>query len=418
MNEIKHRATGHGDIGVAPGALIIGGAQVSIGLARSLGRHGVPVWILADHPLPKFSRYVQRSFVWPGANHASGLSSLLALADRHDLTGWVLFATGDEDMRMIAENHAALCSRFRVMSPDWDTAKWMLDKRLTYERAASLGIDYPWSFHPQCLDDVLRLECRFPVILKPAARKAADEFTRAKAWKAPDREALVLLYKRAAALVGYDGVVIQEWIPGTGAAQFSYAGLWDRGTPIASLVARRTRQFPIDFGRSSTFVETIADSPIEEESCRLLKSLNYTGVVEVEFKYDERDRRYKLLDVNGRFWTWNALGARAGVDFGYMAWRLAQGLSVAPGRGRPGVAWMYGSRDIMAAYHEMAAGTLSLSEYLKGFCKPLVFANFAIDDPWPAFVEIPLQVLSAGPRDIQRTSGIAGSTQPRPATTK
>jgi predicted ATP-grasp superfamily ATP-dependent carboligase len=319
----------------------------------------------------------------------------LDLTDGHDLSGWVLFATGDEDMRMIAENHAALSARFRVMSPNWDTAKWVLDKRLTYQRAASLGIDYPWSFHPECLDDVLQIECRFPVILKPAIRKVANEFTRAKAWKAPDREALVLLYKRSAALVGYNGVVIQEWIPGTGRAQFSYAALWNRGAPIASLVAQRTRQFPIDFGRSSTFVETIAHSPIEEESCRLLKSLNYTGVVELEFKYDERDCRYKLLDVNGRFWTWHAVGARAGVDFGYLAWCLAQGLNVAPGRGRAGVAWMSGGRDIIAAYHELASSTLSLRDYLKGFCQPLVFANFAFDDPLPAFVEIPLQVASS-----------------------
>jgi predicted ATP-grasp superfamily ATP-dependent carboligase len=37
------------------------------------------------------------------------------------------------------------------------------------------------------------LECRFPVILMPAFRKTADEFTQAKAWKADDRAALVAL---------------------------------------------------------------------------------------------------------------------------------------------------------------------------------------------------------------------------------
>src|SRR5208282_1608294 len=50
-----------------PGALVVGGAHVSIGVARSLGRHGIPVWLLAGHPLPKFSRYVRRSLPWPGA---------------------------------------------------------------------------------------------------------------------------------------------------------------------------------------------------------------------------------------------------------------------------------------------------------------------------------------------------------------
>ena len=134
---------------------------------------------------------------------------------------------------------------------------------------------------------------------------------------------------------------MQEWIPGTGTSQFSYAGLMQRGEPVASLVARRTRQYPTDFGRSSTFVETIERAEVEEIACRFLKSIDYSGVVEVEFKHDRRDGRYKLLDVNGRFWTWCGIGARAGVDFPYLAWRQATGEHVTPSRARPGVGWMH-----------------------------------------------------------------------------
>jgi len=375
---------------VAPGALIVGGAHVSIGLARSLGRHGIPVWLLASHPIPKFSRFVQRSFSWPGADHEDGPASIIGIATRYGLNGWVLLATGDEDMRMIAQNHAIFASRFRVTTASWETVQWMYDKRLTYQRAASLGIDCPWTFQPCDLDDVQRLNCRFPVILKPAYRKGANEFTRAKAWKADDRSALISLYQWAAALVGNDAVIIQEWIPGNGNSQFSYAGLWNRGDAIASLVARRTRQHPINFGRSSTFVETVEQDQIEKLACRFLKSLDYTGVVEVEFKYDQRDRRYKLLDVNGRFWTWNALGALAGVDFPYLAWRQALGQTVSSGRARTGVAWVHASRDIIAAFQEISRGTLTLEDYLAGFLKPLAFANFALDDPMPAIVELPV----------------------------
>ena len=93
-------------------------------------------------------------------------------------------------MRLIAKNHALLSQYFRVATPDWDTIQWAYDKRLTYQRAAELGIDFPASFHPRSLDEVARLDCRFPVILKPAFRKGTDEFTQAKAWKADDRDAV------------------------------------------------------------------------------------------------------------------------------------------------------------------------------------------------------------------------------------
>jgi hypothetical protein len=64
--------------------------------------------------------------------------------------------------------------------------------------------------------------------------------------------------------------------------------------------------------------------------CRFLRSLNYSGLVEVEFKYDARDERYKILDVNARAWTWNALGSIAGVDFPHVLWQLAMGEAIEP----------------------------------------------------------------------------------------
>jgi D-aspartate ligase len=378
--------------GPLPGALIIGGAHVSLAIARSLGRHGVPVWLMANHPLPRYSRYVARSFAWPGADDRAGVSSIIDVVTRHGLRDWVLIATGDQDMAMVAQNHAALSAHLKVATPDWQTARWSYDKHLTYQRAAELGIDFPKSYQPHDAGGLARLDCRFPVVLKPAYRKGNDEFTLAKAWKADDRDALVAQYARAAALVGADAIIVQEWIPGAGEAQFSYAGLWQNGSPIASLVARRTRQHPIDFGRSSTFVETIDCPEVESLAARFLKSLDYTGVVEIEFKRDRRDGRYRLLDVNGRFWAWCALGHAAGIDFPYLVWKQALGESSAPCHGKPGIAWMHGSRDIIAAWQEMRRGTLRLRDYLRALPHTRSFATFALDDPLPALMEIPVAV--------------------------
>src|SRR5262249_2274698 len=193
-----------------------------------------------------------------------------------------------------------------------------------------------------------------------------------------------------AALVGDHGVVLQELIPGNGTTQFSYAGVWDRGSPVASLVARRTRQYPIDFGYTSTYVETVEQGEVEDMACRFLRSLDYTGRAELARKDDGRARRYKLLDVNARAWTWCGLGEIAGVDFAHVLWRITRGEAVEPRRGRSGVAWMHGVRDIVAAAQEMLAGTLALPAYLEGWRKPLTFAAFAKDDPLPGVVDLPL----------------------------
>jgi predicted ATP-grasp superfamily ATP-dependent carboligase len=376
------------------GALVVGGAHGSLALVRSLGRRGIPVWFLTnDHPIAKYSRYADRSFTWNGPDDDGAIEFLKNLARDHRLEGWVLIAAGDAELRLLSQHHAELSSIFRVTVPPWDTVRWAHDKRLTYERAASLGIDYPRSYDVRDLQELAALDCRFPVVLKPTVREERNAFTSAKAWRVDDRASLLARYQEAAALVGERGIVLQELIPGGGSAQFSYAAVWDRGAPVASLVARRTRQYPIDFGYTSTFVETIEQKEVEEAACLFLSSIRYSGLVEVEFKRDHRDGRYKILDVNARAWTWNALGSIAGVDFAHVLWRLAMGETVAPTRAHADVAWMHGSRDILAAALEMIAGQLSPADYLRSWRKPLVFAAFARDDLVPGLIDLPLAVV-------------------------
>jgi predicted ATP-grasp superfamily ATP-dependent carboligase len=373
------------------GAIVVGGAHGSLALVRSLGRRGIPVvYLTDDHPIARYSRYAGRSFAWDGPGSDGAIEFLKALAHAHHLEGWVLIAAGDPELRLFSQHHAELAAVFRMTVPPWETVRWTHDKRLTYERAASLGIDYPRGYNPRDLAELETLDCRFPVVLKPTVREQKNAFTSAKAWRVDDRGALLARYREAAALMGERAIVLQELIPGGGAAQFSYAAVWHRGAPVASLVARRTRQYPIDFGFTSTFVETIEQKEVETAACRFLQSIAYSGLVEVEFKHDHRDGRYKILDVNARAWTWNALGSIAGVDFAHVLWRLAMGETLEPLRGHADVAWMHGSRDILAAALEIMAGKLSPADYLRAWRKPLVFAAFAKDDLMPGLIDLPL----------------------------
>jgi len=375
----------------ARGALIVGGAHNSLAVIRSLGRRGVPVRFLThDHPLARFSRYVTQSGRWPGPNDPDAAAWLVQYAQRHGLDGWTLFACGDAEVQIAARNHAILSTVLRLATPPWAITRWAADKRLTYQYANDIGVHAPWSYYPQSCADAARVDCRFPVILKPTVHERRNAFTQAKAWRVDDGESLLARYTEAAALVGEQAIVLQELIPGGGDRQFSYAALCDRGVAIASLVARRVRQFPIDFGYTSTLVETVEQPQVEEAACRILRSLEYSGLVEVEFKYDARDGRYKILDINARPWTWIGLGAAAGVDFPFLAWQLAQGETPVPVRAMLGVRWVHFTRDLVAACQEIWRGRSSPARHLSSLRRPLTFAAFAKDDPLPGLIELPL----------------------------
>jgi D-aspartate ligase len=382
-----------------PGAVVIGGDYRGLGIVRSLGRHGIPVWVLtAEHVLAGTSRYAQRRLPWPETGEAEQLAYLLDLSAHNHLDGWVLFPTGDETAALVARNQEVLSRQFRLTTPSWEMMKWAYDKRLTYRLAAELGVDCPWTYYPADRADVERVECAFPTILKPAVKDRRNPFTYAKAWKAEDRKQLLARYDEACAQIEPEFIMLQEMIPGGGETQFSYAALCKEGRPVASIIARRTRQYPVDFGRLSSFVETIELPEVEEASLKLLAALRYNGLVEVEFKRDPRNGLYKLLDVNPRVWGWHTLGARAGVDFAHLLWKMTLGDPVPERHARPGVRWMRMVMDLPAAAQEIRAGRLSPMAYLRSIWGQVESATFALDDPLPGLIEVPLVLYMAAKR--------------------
>ena len=395
------------------GAIVLGGAHGSLEIARSLGRRGIPVWLItSDNPLASLSRFVESSFRWRGPRDSGALAFLTNLARRHGLDGWVLFAGSDDDVWFVAQNHAALGALFTLTTPAWNTIRWTHDKRAMNARADELGIAHPLTRQARSRDELVSLGMSFPLILKPAVHEGRNAFVDAKAWRADDEATLLARYDEAKALVGADAIMIQELIPGDGATQFSYAAVWDRGKPVASLMAQRRRQYPVEFGFTSTLVETIEHPQIGAEACRFLASLDYSGLVEVEFKYDARDRRYKILDVNARAWSWLALGRAAGVDFAALQWRVATGGTIAPQATRRSARWIYVSRDLAASLWDMLDGTMPPTAYLRSFQRPLALAVFAWDDPVPALVDLPLSAVRVAGRWLaRRKSAVAPPLQ-------
>ena len=385
------------------GAVVIGGAQGGLGVVRSLGRRGIPIALLtADHWLAASSRYVRRILPSPDLEkHSEAADYLLNLGLRNGIEGWVVFPCTDSAVEMISRHHESLARVFRLTIPPWNVLRWAHDKRLTYQRAAQLGIDFPETYSIGSAEEVAALNCRYPVILKPAFKEGRNPLTLDKAWKADNRNALLGRYAQACSLMNSSLIIVQEFIPGAGDVQNSYAALWHEGQPLVSLIAKRLRQYPIHFGHTSTYVQTVEEPEVEEISARFLRAIRYTGVVEMEFKLDVRDGRYKLLDINPRLWAWHTLSKRAGIDFPYLMWLLACGVQSPIMRARAGFGWVHVSKDLLAAIQEVCHRRLSPIVYLRSVLRPLEFAIAAADDPVPLFFDLPLLVRGALKRTIE-----------------
>ena len=383
----------NGKAASAVGALVVGGDYQGLGIVRSLGRHGVPICVLDDEPsIARYSRYTSRALrAHDLRDEETTIQTILDAGARFGLRGWVIFPTRDEIVTALSRGRERLDPFFRVPTPAWETVQHAIDKRLTHAVAARIGVPTPRTWYP---DSVEELEAivpnRWPLLIKPAIKQHFIYTTHVKGWIVGDRQQLHARFRDAAAILGPGEVMVQDVIPGNGMTQYAYCAFFKNGEAVGRMVVRRRRQRPADLGRSSTFVETVDLPELAEPSERFLREVDYYGLVELEYKLDEDNGAYTLLDVNARTWGYHSVGRIAGVDFPLMLYRDQLGLDVAPADARSGVTWVRLLTDTPTAVAEIARRHLSWRDYLRSLRSVATEAVFSREDFRPGCAEVAL----------------------------
>ncbi len=386
-----------------PGAIVIGGDYQGLGVVRSLGRRGVDVVVIDDErSISRHSRYARGAFRFRDLrDEGATLRVLLDLGRSGEFDGWVVYPTREETVATLARHRGELREWFRIPTPDWEVTKWAWDKRNTYQRARELGIPTPRMWRVTGEDELQTVDGEPPYVLKPAIKEHFFYTTRCKAWRADSREELNERFRAAVELVGSEEVIIQELIPGGGDSQFAYCAFFKDGTARASMVAKRLRQHPVEFGRASTFVRTAEMPQLADMSASFLRSIDYYGLVELEYKRDPRDGLMKLLDVNARTWGYHSLGQRAGVDFPYLLYADQVGLPVPDFLGTAtDVSWIRLSTDLPTMVIELGRRRLDWRSYVRSLRDVQAESVFSRDDVRPWLAELALLPYLAVKRGI------------------
>jgi len=373
--------------------VVVGGDFLGLGIARSLGRRGIPVCVVDDErSITRFSRFANYAVrVEDLRDERATTEALLETERRLGVRGWVLFPTRDEIVAAIAKNRDQLLPRYRVPVPPWETIRWASDKRNTYELTRRLGIPTPRTWYPADRADLADIDGDPPFALKPAIKENFIYATGDKAWRADTPGELERLYARACKVAGEGEIMVQELIPGDGRYQYAFGAFFKDGVSLGAMTARRRRQHPPEFGRATTFAETVDLPVLRERSERLLREIDYYGLVELEFKQDPRDGEYKLLDFNARAWGYHTLGGAAGVDFPVLLFDDQMGRTVGERQARPGVGWVRLTTDLPTVAVELAAGRLRPRELARTLFRDAdTEAVFSRHDPAPGAAELAL----------------------------
>lgn len=293
----------------------------TLGIVRCLGRKGIRVSVLADSPSPlaSLSRYCSAKHVVPPPSDMSFATAVVDLLRRvyFDL----VIPVGYTSTAALAEHQAEIKTLTRMEVVGSEKIRQAADKTFMHGLATTVGVPVPHMISPASFDEAAQrsTELQFPVVIKSTCETPKEPVRYAQ-----NRSELLSLYRVICEAIDHSHgrlPMIQEYIPGFGCGFFA---LYQEGVCKRIYMHKRIRETPPS-GGVSCCAESFFDVKLKDYGLRLLDRLGWHGVAMAEFRHDDRDGEYKLMEINPKFWGSLDLALAAGVEFPYYLCQIAQG---------------------------------------------------------------------------------------------
>ena len=301
----------------------------SLAIVRSLGRRGIDVFCGEEAPFAPcfFSRYCRGHFQYPSPSREPVafvdfmVGKVKELAPGGD-EPYVLMPVHKETF-VLAEHRERFEPHITLPVTTIDNIRLTDDKGRLAKLAEERGIRIPrtWQFH-----DVSELYRQVPELPMPLFVKVRKAAAGVGLRKVDTPEKLVATFREF--IDGYglqpdQYPLVQEFVTG---GDYCVTTLFDQGHCIASMTYHNIRAFPRSTG-AGALRETVHCPEAEEAAVRLLSSLKWHGIAELDFRIADGGPPY-LIEVNPRFYGGLAQSIAANVDYPYLLYQVAIGEAV------------------------------------------------------------------------------------------
>lgn len=373
-------------------AVVFGLFETGLGVIRALGRKGIPV-LGVDYKkdIAWYSRYVEPLQCPHPIDQRQDFIQWLQKYFKEAESSVAAFITGDDFLYTLSEARQQLSGILCFNMPSDELLKKIADKYRQYTLAYKAGIDVPatWLLESAESMEVLRTNEYWPLIIK-----GRDVNSWREVYGGTVKGFIVgnfqeLIEKVMQPIKAGVPVIAQEIIQGPDTNHYKYcAYISQNGETLAELTLRKIRQWPVRFGVGAV-VESVQNRELTEAGRKFFKAIDYRGVGSAEFKWDERDDKLKLIELNTRYWQQNALAEACGVNFAYLHYQDLLGATPKSVLAQTdGIKWINRYMDLSSYLQYHREGLLSFRSWRKSLKGKKVYADFAWDDPLPAFSEI------------------------------
>jgi predicted ATP-grasp superfamily ATP-dependent carboligase len=360
-----------------------------LGIIRSLGRLGVPVYGVHEGPWAPAasSRYLAGRFFWQPspADVERVLTGLLRLAERIGRPS-VLLTTDDAGAIFLAEHGRGLRRWFCFPDPPRNLPRRLAGKYSLREVCRDLGIPSPRTVMPGDLREArdFAADAGYPLIAKlttPWIKEAKGSLPRSTSRVGSQGE-LDRIYE-ACARSGA-GLMLQEFIPGGPGHDWFFHGYCDADSVCRpAFTGVKDRSYPADAGLTS-LGRSVENGKLRAEVITLLSKLGYRGILDLDIRLDSRTGEYHLLDFNPRLGAqFRVFRDTAGTDVARAAYLDLTNQPIPPGEQVNGRRFLVENYDPISALAHLRHRDLSPREWLASLRQVDETAWFARDDLRP-----------------------------------
>lgn len=318
-----------------PTAVVMNMFYTGLGIARSLGEHGIPVIGLSSQRgvYGNFTRYARTVRCADSRNEPEQLLAYLLEMGRQIEHRSVIFPTRDDDVLFLDRYRRELEPYFVPVVPESSVLRACLDKWETYLCAQRAGVMTPQCWLVEEEQDLRRVaaDLTYPCVLKPVA---AHHWRRGGNWEIVGGRKAIAISSWEQLVAEYAGIaradrriLLQEMISGSDDNLVIAACYLDRQSNwVAGFNTQKLLQVPEGFG-TGCIVQAAHRPELFGAAVRLLQDLRFTGIAEVEFKWNAAKSEYQLIEINPRPWDQHRLGKSCGTDLVFLAYCEYAGVS-------------------------------------------------------------------------------------------
>jgi len=373
-------------------AFVLGLFETGLGVIRSLGRSGIKVYGFDyKNDIAFYSKYVfPKICPDPRKDENLFINFLIQEAKLHNYKP-VLYITGDEFLPAIIKNKEFISNYILINVIDKILFERIHNKYLQFILAKQYDVPVPETIIINHADfDNPNIEkLNYPVFLK-----GIDSNSWRKIFGGSKKGFLIQSQNKLLEVIEqikkYEiGIIIQEYIEGPDTNHFKFNCYFDKNGVLQEYFClQKLRQNPIHFGVGCA-VQSVYNEDLVKIGMHLFNSIKYKGIGSAEFKYDERDKKFKLIEINPRYWQQNILATACGVNFPLIQYLdLTDQPLKETFNYKTGIKWVniYSDFDSYLLYRK--EGTLNFWKWLKSLKGKKIFSDWAIDDILPGFYEI------------------------------